>query len=211
MGYKVCTFTVSELSNRTSQVQRKYHHDAPVNDAVIHPNQGELISCDQAGSVKIWDLGENICTHELVPDEDVAIRTVTIASDGGTLVAGNDQVGRMATLALTSRECAMCGRSIPARIQRQQHYNPLRVFRLIRTSISRGVSSLQIQSKQYYCHRFSADPRHLATCSADSTVRIWSTVNYEYTPEKTLTGHQRWVWDAAFSADSAYLVTGKIK
>lgn len=74
-------------------MQRNYHHDAPVNDAVIHPNQGELISCDQAGSVKIWDLGENICTHELVPDEDVAIRTITIASDGGTLVAGNDHVG----------------------------------------------------------------------------------------------------------------------
>jgi G protein beta subunit-like protein len=93
VGYEVCTLRISELSSRTSQVQRKYHHDAPVNDAVIHPNQGELISCDQAGSVKIWDLGENICTHELVPDEDVAIRTVTIASDGGTLVAGNDQVG----------------------------------------------------------------------------------------------------------------------
>jgi WD40 repeat protein len=59
-----------------------------------------------------------------------------------------------------------------------------------------------------YLH-MSANLRHLATCSADSTVRIWSTVNYEYTPEKTLTGHQRWVWDAAFSADSAYLVTGK--
>ena len=80
--------------SRTSQVQRNYHHEAPVNDAVIHPNQGELISCDQAGSVKIWDLGENVCTHELVPDEDVAIRTITIASDGGTLVAGNDHVSR---------------------------------------------------------------------------------------------------------------------
>jgi len=211
MGYKVCISTLPELSNRTSQVQRKYHHDAPVNDAVIHPNQGELISCDQAGSVKIWDLGENICTHELVPDEDVAIRTVTIASDGGTLVAGNDQVGRMATTALTSRECAMCGRFIPARIQRQQHYNPLRAFRHIQANTSRGVSSPQIQSKPNRCPRINANSRHLATCSADSTVRIWSTVNYEYTPEKTLTGHQRWVWDAAFSADSAYLVTGKSK
>jgi len=47
----------------------------------------------------------------------------------------------------------------------------------------------------------------LATCSADTSVKIWSTINYEYTLEKTLTGHQRWVWDAAFSADSAYLVT----
>ena len=85
---------VHQLNDSTSQVQRNYHHDAAVNDAVIHPNQGELISCDQAGSVKIWDLGENVCTHELVPDEDVAIRTITIASDGGTLVAGNDHVSR---------------------------------------------------------------------------------------------------------------------
>lgn len=52
--------------------------------------------------------------------------------------------------------------------------------------------------------------RHLATCSADSTVRLWSTLNYDYVPEKTLKGHQRWVWDAAFSADSAYLVTGEL-
>jgi len=51
--------------------------------------------------------------------------------------------------------------------------------------------------------------RHLATCSADHTIKLWSTSNYEYTLERTLTGHQRWVWDAAFSADSAYLVTGQ--
>jgi G protein beta subunit-like protein len=29
----------------------------------------------------------------------------------------------------------------------------------------------------------------------------------EFKLESTLTGHQRWVWDCAFSADSAYLVT----
>lgn len=51
--------------------------------------------------------------------------------------------------------------------------------------------------------------RTLATCSADTTVKIWSiSPNYEFKQEKVLIGHQRWVWDAAFSADSAYLVTG---
>lgn len=49
--------------------------------------------------------------------------------------------------------------------------------------------------------------RHLATTSADTTVKIWSTSQYDFSLEKTLVGHQRWVWDAAFSADSAYLVT----
>lgn len=108
----------------------------------------------------------------------------------------------------------------------------------------------------------SPDVRHLATCSADHTARIWSvetgaglagatgalslggsatpnnlagpsgnlpTTNGAATTngtnggangeastsletdafplEMTLEGHQRWVWDCAFSADSAYLVT----
>lgn len=51
--------------------------------------------------------------------------------------------------------------------------------------------------------------RYLATCSADTTVKIWSiSQNYEFKLEKILQGHQRWVWDCAFSADSAYLLTG---
>jgi G protein beta subunit-like protein len=72
----------------------------------------------------------------------------------------------------------------------------------------------------------SPDVRHLATCSADHTARIWSvdqTHPHQAAPdlaaaaadrdpnafplETTLSGHQRWVWDCAFSADSAYLVT----
>lgn len=53
-------------SSSTAGIQRDYYHGSPVNDVVVHPNQGELISCDQNGSVKIWDLGENSCTHELV-------------------------------------------------------------------------------------------------------------------------------------------------
>ena len=52
--------------------------------------------------------------------------------------------------------------------------------------------------------------RYLATCSADTTVKIWSiSPSYDFKQEKILIGHQRWVWDCAFSADSAYLVTGK--
>ena len=63
----------------------------------------------------------------------------------------------------------------------------------------------------------SPDVKKLATCSADHTAKIWEVKEMEPTPpdappnafplEATLTGHQRWVWDCAFSADSAYLVT----
>lgn len=62
----------------------------------------------------------------------------------------------------------------------------------------------------------SPDVKKLATCSADHTAKIWEVIDIDPTAEgepqpfpleATLTGHQRWVWDCAFSADSAYLVT----
>jgi WD40 repeat protein len=73
LGYTVCLrgdpssiCALIRSAFRTAGIQRDYYHGSPVNDVVVHPNQGELISCDQNGSVKIWDLGENSCTHELV-------------------------------------------------------------------------------------------------------------------------------------------------
>jgi G protein beta subunit-like protein len=75
----------------------------------------------------------------------------------------------------------------------------------------------------------SPDVQHLATCSADHTARIWkvdpdnsaAAANqdnadaksdaedgaHSFPLEQELNEHQRWVWDCAFSADSAYLVT----
>ena len=85
--------TVKIWDTRSATVQRNYKHDSPVNDVVIHPNQGELISCDQAGNVRIWDLGENKCTHQLIPEEDQPVASVTVASDGSTLCAGTNSVG----------------------------------------------------------------------------------------------------------------------
>lgn len=42
--------------------------------------------------MRIWDLGENKCTHQLIPEEDVSVASVTVASDGTLLCAGNNSV-----------------------------------------------------------------------------------------------------------------------
>lgn len=96
--------TVKVWDTRTGSIQRNYTHGTPVrdvvthvtpvNDVVIHPNQGELISCDRGGNVRIWDLGENKCTHQLIPEEDVSVASVTVASDGTLLCAGNNSVSQ---------------------------------------------------------------------------------------------------------------------
>lgn len=46
----------------------------------------------------------------------------------------------------------------------------------------------------------------MATTSADHSVNIWSMKDFSLL--KTLTGHQRWVWDCVYSHDSDFLVTG---
>lgn len=83
---------VKVWQTKDGAIQRSYDHGIPVNDVVIHPNQGEVIACDRGGNVRIWDLGENKCTHQLIPEEDVSVSSVTVASDGTLLCAGNNSV-----------------------------------------------------------------------------------------------------------------------
>lgn len=84
--------TVKIWETRTGNIQRSYTHGCPVNDVVIHPNQGEIISCDRSGYVRVWDLAENTCAHELTPEADVSVSSVTVASDGTILCAANNSV-----------------------------------------------------------------------------------------------------------------------
>lgn len=176
--------TVKVWDVRTPSVQRNYKHKCPVNEVVIHPNQGELISCGQDGTVRVWDLGENRCTHELVPEDDVPVQSVSVASDGSMLVAGNNKGNCYVWKLATQRGSPQ----------------PLTKFLAHAKYITKVL--------------LSSDVKHLATCSADHTARVWSVDDgtaddgaEQFPIETTLHGHQRWVWDCTFSADSAYLVT----
>ncbi|KIJ52632.1 hypothetical protein M422DRAFT_156123 [Sphaerobolus stellatus SS14] len=173
------TIRIWDLSKH--HAHRSYDNRAPVNDICIHPNQGELISCDQAGSIKLWDLTENVCTLELAPAGNVPIRSLSIASDGRCLVAGNNK-GKCYVWKINPENSKL------------PRFQALTKFPAHSRYITRVLLSL--------------DVRTLATCSADTTVKIWSiSPHYEFRQDKVLLGHQRWVWDCAFSADSAYLVT----
>ncbi|KAE8354867.1 quinon protein alcohol dehydrogenase-like superfamily [Aspergillus coremiiformis] len=255
--------TVKVWDTRTGSLQRNYAHKAPVNDVVIHPNQGELISGDRAGIVRVWDLGESVCTHQLIPEDDVAVQSVSVASDGSLLCAGNKK-------------------------------GNVYIWRMVQDAeLTRIVPMCTFQAHKDYLTRIllSPDVKHLATCSADHTAKVWN-LDLDYPPAKiaaaqaakakakgitsepketpsspdpsesqvhtpssekgradfinpfslingtppptnepqqtfpvqpdgppvdpntntlyletTLANHQRWVWDCAFSADSAYLVT----
>lgn len=170
--------TVKVWDMRTGSIQRSFSHNDRVTDVVIHPNQGEVISCDYGGNVRVWDLSENQCTHQLIPEDNVPVRSVSVASDGSMVVAGNNN----------------------GNVYVWKMFNSKDVTKL------QPITKFKAHSKYITKVLLSPDVKHLATCSADHTARIWS-AEHQFQLETSLQGHQRWVWDCAFSADSAYLVT----
>ena len=54
----------------------------------------------------------------------------------------------------------------------------------------------------------SPDMNSIVTTSADHSIRQWKVAAPSLGEQlRCLTHHQRWVWDAVFSADSSYLVS----
>jgi target of rapamycin complex subunit LST8 len=265
--------TVRVWDTRSGLIQRSYNHSHPVNDVVIHPNQGELVSADRGGVIMIWDLGDNKCTHELIPQEDCPISSVSIASDGSLLAAGNNKgdvfIWRMfqnhdsttlqpcrqfnahksyLTRLLLSpdiRLLATCSADHTVRIWRidtnEESLEPLAEpptpiasssSNLVEqspseTSQSQIVTAQQQQQPQSRSRSSSnltspttsrpntaagstASSQHITPSTPLDTFRPLNAVIANRQPlpiETVLESHQRWVWDCAFSADSAYLVT----
>lgn len=142
-------------------------------------SQGELLSSDSNGNIRVWDLTANACSYELVPEVGCAVRSLSVAADGTLVVAAN------------SRGVCYCWR-LQRGLQTTAHFEPL--HKLVAHPDAYILKCL-----------LSPDGRLLATCASDTTVKLWSLDNF--TLERTLTGHTRWVWDAVFSVDAAYLVT----
>ena len=194
--------TVKVWDLRSPGVKRNYQHKHPVNDVCVHANQGEIISCDQGGSIRVWDLGENVCTHELVPEEEEPVRSVAVSADGKVMVAAGQR-----GIVWVWRMEQQGGGEIKG-------IQPMSKFQAHRKYLTRIALATDTNSG----NGGDIERIHLATCSADSTVKLW-TLDQKQTPSsslhddvkfvhrRTLAGHQRWVWDCAWSADAAYLVS----
>ncbi|WMV19221.1 hypothetical protein MTR67_012606 [Solanum verrucosum] len=147
-----------------------------------HWAETELISGDQNGNIRVWDLRANSCSCELVPEVDTAVRSLTVMWDGSLIVAANNR-------------------------------GTCYVWRLLRgTETMTNFEPLhKLQAHDGYILKCLLSPelcepnRYLATASSDHTVKIWNVDGF--TLEKTLIGHERWVWDCVFSVDGAFLIT----
>ena len=167
-----------------SRHTREYESRAAVTTVALHPNGAELLSGDAEWEYSRVGFGddERVFVRKLVPEVGEAVRSVSVASDGSLVVAGNSTgtcyVWRLQKDAKTTA-----------------HFEPLHKLRahpdeyVLKCLISPGV-------------------RSLATTSSDKTVKLWNLDGLGL--ERTLKGHSRWVWDCVFSVDAAYLVASSL-
>ncbi|XP_078428709.1 target of rapamycin complex subunit LST8-like isoform X2 [Wolffia australiana] len=174
--------TVKIWDLRIPGCQKEYESRAAVNTAVLHPNEKEIISGDQNGNIRVWDLTANCCSCELVPEVDTAIRSLSVMWDGSLIVAANN-----------SGICYVW-RLIKGN-QMMSSFEPLHKLQAHDGYILKCLLSPELCDPQ----------RYLATASADSTVKLWNVDDFSL--ERTLVGHQRWVWDCAFSSDGSTITT----
>ena len=204
---------------RVPQHQRDYQSKAAVSCVVLHPNQGELISGDEEGVIRVWDLTANACVMEWVPEGRCAIRSLTVGSDASVLVAVNNR-GMVYSWKLNTQHAHTTVASPPQ--QSNTHVNPKADIHSTLTNPPSSVSTSNTVKPgslepiiKYEAHPssyitkclLSPDVKLLATAASDRSIRIWN-CEHGYTCERTLQGHSAWVWDVSFSADSAYLVSG---
>lgn len=145
--------------------------------------QVAILSGGQEGLVRLWDLRNDKALASQMPEDDVGIRWIDIAADASMAVAGNSS-GSMFVWQWPDA-AASCS------------VNALETF-----------SKFKAHEDYILTCRISPDCTRLATTSAQKScnLAIWALDNASSKTE--LHGHQRWVWDCAFSSDSAYLVSG---
>mmetsp|Transcript_247 Transcript_247/g.541 ORF Transcript_247/g.541 Transcript_247/m.541 type:complete len:369 (-) Transcript_247:603-1709(-) len=234
--------TVKVWDLRGPGYQRSFDCGSPCGDVVL-PGDGDdrtLVSCDAGGSIRFWDLGMGKNTIEICPERGTT-EELLVASDDNNIVSKGEP-----TVRHDPKPVAGLSRSVrPAIGGRPKPLQALDISedgRLLCALSSRGTvyayalapgnrgDHLPVHLTTFQAHRsyataarISPDGRHLVTCGADRTARLWNTSSSDekmgnsgsssvghgvpWTCAGTLDGHGRWVWDAAFSADSSYLVT----
>jgi G protein beta subunit-like protein len=141
--------TIKIWDPRVPNYQREFVHTDPCNTVELHPNQNDLISGHQNGSLCVYDLRATKKRLDISVDVDTSVRSLTLTDDG-----------TRCCLVTNKGECFVWKVS-----PESANY-----FEKVKTWQAHNAYVLKCL--------YSPDMQSLATCSSDKTVRIWSTEDY---------------------------------
>lgn len=201
--------TVKIWDPRVQGPQRDYESRGAVHCAALHPNQGELISGDHLGAVRVWDLTANKWVSELVPEPDTPVSSVDIAPDASLMCASNFNGGvyfwtpRGSSEEATPVKRLSCHKAYVLRTSFSPDAKLLatassdRTVKLWSTADFSLAGSLEGHSRWVWDVAFSADSSYLVSGSSDTTARLWEVGSGDVV--RTFTGHHKAVTAVAIN------------
>lgn len=176
--------TIKIWDIRTTGYVRNFNNGVTVNDVCLYPDQSELISVDEEGNIRIWNLLTATCRLHLNPFQHVPIQSCCISPNGKYLVA-----------------CNMKGYIYIWDYHKNDSLIPLNVIKghdsyilssqfspnsqyLCSTSADKTIKIWDVNTYELkntlYGHEkyvwdcvFSLDSKMLVTASSDQTARLW--------------------------------------
>lgn len=178
-----------------------------VNAAVLHPNQGEIVSGAHTGAIRTWDLGAAKCSHELLPEGDTPIASVAIAADASLLAAANFN-GSCFLWAPGGEEYVPVRKLrahkayvTAARFSPDARYlattSSDRTLKLWHTADFSLAATLAGHARWVWDCAFSADSAFVVTASSDLTARLWDIAAGDVV--RTYAGHAKAVTAVALN------------
>jgi G protein beta subunit-like protein len=201
------TIRIWDLTSPEYLCQREISIGCTITSAAMSPSQMELYVADQNGRVRVWDLSSNSSLLEQYVEEGVQIRCINLSPDGNHMTC-IDHLGRLHLwrINVTSAD-----------------YDDSTLLSL------NHLCTTQAHNQYGLKCLFSPDSSCILSISADGVSKLWRISdpraldastdslrsNSEPSPDQQASlellqefeGHTKWVWDCAFSADSAYIVT----
>ena len=188
--------------------------------AVLHPNQGEIVVGDQSGTISIYELrADKIRTQWKPENKAIPIRSVTMASFSHMLIVANNKgtcyvyepSHQISKGNQTNENENESKTNTNANDNASNNNDGVTIVQSNAPADKNGMYYLthKIAAHDTYCLKclLSPDCKFLATSSSDQTIKVFEVTN-NFKMFNRLVGHRKWVWDMAFSADSAYLVSG---
>ena len=193
-GGEDCSVRVSDI--RVGKVVKSFFHTNYVNSVAIGNNNKDIIAADENGTIKIWDMDKGEVRTEYnsdIEEEGLAFRSISLAENEGFLVGAKSN-GKVCIFDYNNNN------------NEGQNLSKPKVFEAHKNYITKCL--------------LSPENNMLATCSADSEIRLWERKNLvdedgniqndgmvDFELKSRFIGHKKWVWDCDFTLDSNYLLS----